>query len=285
MISIYPVSKTSSRFYSSPTLPLKWKGDFFKNHSNTLNFGIISINKKSRMWLTFLKKFWVLMTIIMLITQGCKSKQESTTQVENIPENNDQNTPSVAEEAKQADKKTILFFGNSLTAGYGLDEEQSFPALIQQRIDSLGLAYLVVNAGLSGETTSGGRNRIEWVLKQKVDIFVLELGANDVLRGLDLKATESNLKAILDKVKSKYPDVKLMLAGMQAPPNMGNDYTRQFAAIFPRLAKQYKAALIPFLLKDVAAIPALNLADGKHPNVEGQKIVRDNVWEVLVNII
>lgn len=237
------------------------------------------------MWLTFLKKFWVLMTIIMLITQGCKSKQESTTQVENIPENNDQNTPSVAEEAKQADKKTILFFGNSLTAGYGLDEEQSFPALIQQRIDSLGLAYLVVNAGLSGETTSGGRNRIEWVLKQKVDIFVLELGANDVLRGLDLKATESNLKAILDKVKSKYPDVKLMLAGMQAPPNMGNDYTRQFAAIFPRLAKQYKAALIPFLLKDVAAIPALNLADGKHPNVEGQKIVRDNVWEVLVNII
>jgi acyl-CoA thioesterase-1 len=192
--------------------------------------------------------------------QGCKSKQESSIQVDNKAENNDQNTPSVAEEAKQADKKTILFFGNSLTAGYGLDEEQSFPALIQQRIDSLGLAYLVVNAGLSGETTSGGLNRIEWVLKQKVDIFVLELGANDVLRGLDLKATESNLKAILDKVKSKYPDVKLMLAGMQAPPNMGNDYTRQFAAIFPRLAKQYNAALIPFLLKDVAAIPSLNLA-------------------------
>lgn len=216
---------------------------------------------------------------------GCKSKQESSVQVESKAENNDQNTPSVAEEAKQADKKTILFFGNSLTAGYGLDEEQSFPALIQQRIDSLGLPYLVVNAGLSGETTSGGLNRIEWVLKQKVDIFVLELGANDVLRGLDLKATESNLKAILDKVKSTYPDVKLMLAGMQAPPNMGNDYTRQFAAIFPRLAKQYNTALIPFLLKDVASIPSLNLADGKHPNVEGQKIVRDNVWEVLENLL
>ncbi len=238
-----------------------------------------------------LYKLQVLLIYLFLITtlgisiQGCKSKQESSIQVDIKAENNDQSTPSVAEEAKQADKKTILFFGNSLTAGYGLDEEQSFPALIQQRIDSLGLAYLVVNAGLSGETTSGGLNRIEWVLKQKVDIFVLELGANDVLRGLDLKATESNLKAILDKVKSTYPDVKLMLAGMQAPPNMGNDYTRQFAAIFPRLAKQYNAALIPFLLKDVAAIPALNLADGKHPNVEGQKIVRDNVWEVLEGVM
>jgi acyl-CoA thioesterase-1 len=238
-----------------------------------------------------LYKLQVLLIYLFLITtlgisiQGCKSKQESSIQVDIKAENNDQSTPSVAEEAKQADKKTILFFGNSLTAGYGLDEEQSFPALIQQRIDSLGLAYLVVNAGLSGETTSGGLNRIEWVLKQKVDIFVLELGANDVLRGLDLKATESNLKAILDKVKSKYPDVKLMLAGMQAPPNMGNDYTRQFAAIFPRLAKQYNAALIPFLLKDLAAIPALNLADGKHPNVEGQKIVRDNVWEVLEGVM
>ena len=118
-----------------------------------------------------------------------------------------------------------------------------------------------------------------------MDIFVLELGANDVLRGLDLKATEANLKAILDKVKSTYPDAKLVLAGMEAPPNMGNDYTRQFSAIFPRLAKQYNAALIPFLLEGVASIPSLNLADGKHPNVEGQKIVRDNVWEVLEGLV
>jgi acyl-CoA thioesterase-1 len=236
---------------------------------------------KDKLSLIFL--FFLLATGVTI--QGCKSKQESTAQVENNPENNDQNTPTVAEEAVQADKKTILFFGNSLTAGYGLDEEQSFPSLIQQRIDSLGLSYMVVNAGLSGETTSGGKNRIDWVLKQKVDIFVLELGANDVLRGLDLKATEDNLKAILDKVKSTYPDVKLILAGMQAPPNMGNDYTRQFAAIFPKLAKQYKAQLIPFLLEGVASIPSLNLADGKHPNVEGQKIVRDNVWEVLEGVM
>lgn len=236
---------------------------------------------KDKLSLIFL--FFLLATGVTI--QGCKSKQESTAQVENNPENNDQITPTVAENAVKTDKKTILFFGNSLTAGYGLDEEQSFPALIQQRIDSLGLPYMVVNAGLSGETTSGGKNRIDWVLKQKVDIFVLELGANDVLRGLDLKATEANLKAILDKVKSTYPDAKLVLAGMEAPPNMGNDYTRQFSAIFPRLAKQYNAALIPFLLEGVASIPSLNLADGKHPNVEGQKIVRDNVWEVLEGLV
>lgn len=223
--------------------------------------------------------------IVLFAFQGCKSKQESSPQVESANDNNDQIGVSVAQDTNQTDKKTILFFGNSLTAGYGLDESESFPSLIQNRIDSLGLPYMVVNAGLSGETTSGGKNRIEWVLKQKVDVFVLELGANDVLRGLDLKETEANLSAILDKVRSTYPDAKLVLAGMQAPPNMGNDYTRRFSNIFPRLAKEYNAGLIPFLLDGVASIPSLNLADGKHPNAEGQKIVRDNVWEVLEGVM
>ncbi len=231
------------------------------------------------------KFLYVFLTFTILLCQGCKSKQESTPQVENLSENTDQSLSGSHKDSIKTDTKQILFFGNSLTAGYGLDEEQSFPALIQQRIDSLGLLFTVINAGLSGETTSGGKNRIDWILKQKVDIFVLELGANDVLRGLDLKETESNLRDILNKVRTANPEVKLVLAGMEAPPNMGNDYTKRFAAIFPKLAREYNAALIPFLLQNVATIPSLNLADGKHPNAEGQYIVRENVWKVLKQVM
>ncbi|MGB4959969.1 MAG: arylesterase [Saprospiraceae bacterium] len=216
---------------------------------------------------------------------SCKGKQESAPQVEETDELSDQSTDGDFQKPTTADVSYILFFGNSLTAGYGLDENQSFPALIQQRLDSLHLPYKIINAGLSGETTSGGKNRIDWVLKQKVDIFVLELGANDVLRGLDLKETEANLRAIIDKVKAANPAVKIILAGMEAPPNMGNDYTKRFAAIYPKLAKEYKAELIPFLLKDVGGIPALNLSDGKHPNEDGQYIVRENVWKVLHKVL
>ena len=226
--------------------------------------------------------FWMILT---LLVPSCKPKQESVQQVDSGNENTYQTTQSTNTNEEKSDVKHILFFGNSLTAGYGLDENESFPALIQQRLDSLGLKYIAVNAGLSGETTSGGKNRIDWVLKQKVDIFFLELGANDVLRGLDLKETEANLRAILEKVKTSNPDVKLILAGMQAPPNMGNDYTKRFAGIYPKLAKEYQALLIPFLLENVATIPDLNLEDGKHPNAKGQYLVRENVWNVLKDIL
>jgi len=226
--------------------------------------------------------FWM---ILILLVPSCKPKQESVQQVDSGIENTYQTTKSTNTNEEKSDLKHILFFGNSLTAGYGLDENESFPALIQQRLDSLGLKYIAVNAGLSGETTSGGKNRIDWVLKQKVDIFFLELGANDVLRGLDLKETEANLRAILDKVKTSNPDVKLILAGMQAPPNMGNDYTKRFAGIYPKLAKEYQALLIPFLLENVATIPELNLGDGKHPNAKGQYLVRENVWKVLKKVL
>jgi acyl-CoA thioesterase I len=240
--------------------------------------------------LRFLKAYKPSYALTIILTLGllytsCKSKQESSQDVGHITQNSDQGDKEQPKSNLESDKKHILFFGNSLTAGYGLDEDQSFPSLIQQRLDSLQLPYIAVNAGLSGETTSGGKNRIDWVLKQKVDIFVLELGANDVLRGLDLKETESNLRAILDKVIASNPNVKIILAGMQAPPNMGNDYTRQFADIYPELAKEYKAALIPFLLEGVATIPSLNLEDGKHPNAAGQYLVRENVWQVLKNTL
>lgn len=182
-------------------------------------------------------------------------------------------------------EKVILFFGDSLTAGYGLELEEAFPALIQDRLDSLGLNYIVINSGLSGETTSGGRNRLDWVLNQKVDVFVLELGANDGLRGIPLTETRSNLQAMIDLVKEKNTDTQIVLAGMQIPPNMGPEYTSEFRKIFPELAEENQIALIPFLLEGVAGIPELNLEDGIHPTPKGHQIVRDNVWAVLQPVL
>jgi acyl-CoA thioesterase-1 len=182
-------------------------------------------------------------------------------------------------------KKVIVFFGNSLTAAYQLSPEQGFPALIQQKIDSLGLPYTCVNAGLSGETTADGANRIEWVLQQPMDIFVLELGGNDALRGLPIDASRKNLQTIVGKVKAARPDCKIVVAGMLAPPNLGATYTNAFRGMFSELAEKEGAALIPFLLEGVGGVPALNLEDGIHPNVEGQKIVAENVWSVLRPIL
>lgn len=178
-------------------------------------------------------------------------------------------------------QKTILFFGDSITAGLGVSPEQAFPALIQEKVDAGGLNYKIVNAGLSGETSAGGAARIDWVLRQKVDVFVLELGANDGLRGLEINQTIQNLQAIIDKVKAKYPDVKIVIAGMQMPPNMGQEYTRAFSKIFPDLAKKNNAALIPFVLEGVGGNPDLNQPDGIHPNIEGHQRVAENVWQVL----
>lgn len=181
--------------------------------------------------------------------------------------------------------KVILFFGNSLTAAYGLETEEGFPNRIQERIDSLGLDYTVINSGLSGETTSGGLNRLDWVLNQEVDIFVLELGANDGLRGIPLTETRANLQQMIDLVRSKNENTQIILAGMQIPPNMGAAYTTEFRNIFPDLAAKNDILLIPFLLEGVAGIPDLNLDDGIHPTAEGQKIVARNVWEVLAEVI
>ena len=177
--------------------------------------------------------------------------------------------------------KMILFYGDSLTAGYGLSTEDAFPAIVEEKLNKKGKPTKVVNAGLSGETSAGGLNRLDWVLKQPIDVFVLELGANDGLRGLPLDQTQKNLQAIIDKVKTKYPKAKIVIAGMLVPPNMGPDYTASFRKIFPELAKKNKATLIPFLLQDVAGNEKLNIADGIHPNVEGHKIVADNVLKVI----
>ncbi|MDT0647797.1 arylesterase [Zunongwangia sp. F260] len=198
---------------------------------------------------------------------------------------NEAGEETTSENNAEKETKTILFFGNSLTAGMGLDPDEAFPALIQQKIDSLGLDYEVVNAGLSGETTAAGRNRIDWVLNQNVDVFILELGANDGLRGVPLEETRKNLQAIIDTVKEENPDTEIILAGMQIPPNLGQDYGAGFRTIFPELAEENNVKLIPFLLDNVAGIPELNQQDGIHPTAEGQKIMAQNVWEVLEPIV
>lgn len=177
---------------------------------------------------------------------------------------------------------TILFFGDSLTAGYGLDDPMStaYPARIQEKLESQGLPYRVINAGLSGETSAGGLRRIDWVLRQPVAVFVLELGANDGLRGLSIPAVRENLGRILDKVRAKNPDAKLVIAGMQMPTSMGS-YADDYEQIFPELAEAYNATLIPFLLDGVGGVPELNLPDGIHPTEEGHAIVADTVWTHL----
>ena len=188
--------------------------------------------------------------------------------------------------AKVNSKKTILCFGDSITAGYGLDDiNDAFPAVLQSTIDSLGLAYVVVNSGLSGETTAGGRSRIQWVLNQDIDVFLLELGANDGLRGVSLTETRANLQAIIDVVHAKNPKTTIVLAGMELPPNMGKEYTTEFRSIFSDLATKNDLAFIPFILKDVGGIAELNQPDGIHPTVEGHKIVASTVWEVLETVI
>ncbi len=177
--------------------------------------------------------------------------------------------------------KTILFFGNSLTAGYGIDPEESFAGRIQTRLDSLKKEFRVINGGLSGETTAGGLSRLDWFLEEEPYLFVLELGGNDGLRGIALTETKKNLLAIIDKVQAKYPNTKIILAGMQIPPNMGQEYTEEFKAIYPAVAKEKNIELIPFLLEGVAGNPDLNLPDGIHPTAEGHRLVMETLWPYI----
>ena len=181
-----------------------------------------------------------------------------------------------------ADRRpVVLFVGTSLTAGYGLDPDEAFPALVQRKIDASRLVYRVVNAGVSGESSAGARRRIDWLLRQPVSVLVLETGANDGLRGQDPSATRDNVQAILDATRRLTPAPKLVLVAMEALPNYGEPYRRAFRAIYPELARKNGARLVPFLLADVAGEQRLNQADGIHPNAEGEKLVAENIWKVL----
>ena len=190
-----------------------------------------------------------------------------------------------AHAANSADRKTIVVLGDSLAAGYGLDPDEAFPALLQKKIDAEGWNYTVINAGLSGDTTAGGLRRIDWLLKRRIDVLVLELGGNDGLRGIPVSATKTNLQAIIDQTKQKYPAVQIVVVGMQMPPNMGEAYTREFRDVFPELAARNHAALVPFLLEGVGGNPDLNQPDHIHPTAEGHKIVAENVWKTLKPVL
>ena len=223
--------------------------------------------------MTFTKSV-ALLFIAFLILTGCKRSEPTGAKPQTVNKEQTVQTPVQT-------KKSILFFGNSLTAGYGVEPEQAFPSLIQEKLDSLGLPYKVINAGLSGETSASGVNRIEWVLREPIEVMILELGGNDGLRGVDPNETKSNLQKIVDLAQKKYPDIQIIIAGMEAPPNMGSKYITAFRSVFKELAENNNLLLVPFLLEGVGGEPELNLPDGIHPNPEGHMIVAANVWEVL----
>lgn len=178
----------------------------------------------------------------------------------------------------------IVFLGDSLTAGYGLENPlaEAYPALIQEKLQAAGLPHRVVNAGISGDTTAGGLRRLNWILRQPVDVLVIALGGNDGLRGVDPAVTRANLQGIIDRAREKYPEVRLVLAGMQMPTNMNENFTRAYREIFPAVAKANRITLIPFLLEGVGADPALNQADLIHPTAEGQRRIAANIWPWLL---
>ena len=185
--------------------------------------------------------------------------------------------------APKVELRTIIFFGDSLTAGYGLENPaaEAFPGVIQQKISAAHFAWRTINAGLSGETTAGGLRRVDWILRQPADIFVLALGGNDGLRGIDPAVSRLNLQGIIDKVRTNYPPAKIVLAGMQMPANLGPDYTSAFAAMYPELAEKNHAALVPFLLEGVGLVPELNQRDGIHPTAAGHALVAETIWKTL----
>jgi acyl-CoA thioesterase I len=183
--------------------------------------------------------------------------------------------------AENGTPKNVLILGDSLAAGYGIQREEAFPALLQKKIEAAKLPYRIVNGGVSGDTTAGGLRRIDWMLKQPVDVLIVELGGNDGLRGIPPAETKKNLQGIIDKAKQKYPQVRVVVAGMQMPPNMGEDYTKAFAEVFPSVAQANKAILIPFLLEGVGGKADLNQPDGIHPTPKGHEVVAENVWKVL----
>jgi acyl-CoA thioesterase-1 len=179
----------------------------------------------------------------------------------------------------------IVFLGTSLTAGLGLDPDQAFPALIQRKLDAEGLRFEAVNAGVSGETSAGARRRIEWLLRQPVAVVVIETGANDGLRGLEVDSLRSNIQAIIDEARRQSPKPAIVLVGMRAPPNLGSNYSRRFEKVFPELARENDLPLVPFLLEGVAGRPSLNQSDMIHPTADGQRRMAETVWAVLEPVL
>jgi acyl-CoA thioesterase-1 len=191
----------------------------------------------------------------------------------------------VAAIAATGKKGHIVVLGDSLTAGYGIDPKLSYPALLQQEIDRAGLSFEVVNAGVSGDTTSGGLRRVDWVLGKGADVLIVSLGGNDGLRGVPPQQMEANLRGIIERARKKAPGVVVVIAGMEMPASMGREYAQQFASVFPRVATETKSELVPYLLEGVGGVSSLNQPDLIHPTAEGQKLIARNVWSILRKVL
>ena len=190
-----------------------------------------------------------------------------------------------APSALAAARNTVVVLGDSIAAGYGVEPAQAYPALLQEKIDAAGLPFTIVNAGVSGDTTADGLGRVDWLLQRRTDVLIVELGGNDGLRGIPVGTIESNLQAIIDHARKKYPEIKIVIAGMRMPANLGPDYVDAFAKVFPEIARRNRAALVPFLLEGVGGDASLNQPDGIHPTPAGHKIVAENVWKVLKPVL
>ncbi|MBO6577403.1 MAG: arylesterase [Rhodothermales bacterium] len=224
-----------------------------------------------------------LLAVVVLLTAACGSQAG-----ENAPPEGSAASPTPTPRAQVAENSSgprVLFFGDSITAGFGLREDQAFPALLDNRLDSLGIEAELVNAGLSGETTAAGLRRIDWVLQNHVDVLVLGLGGNDALRGVDLSSTRENLQGIVDKTRASNPEAVVVVAGMMIPPNFGPDYAREFAELFPELAQNNDAILIPFILDGVGGFDEYMLPDQIHPNEAGHRKVADLVEPYLLEAL
>jgi acyl-CoA thioesterase-1 len=234
--------------------------------------------------------YWLVLAASVAVSGACTSETEVEPARDSTPVVAKSETPSATASTRtdsangaggRTDRPTILFVGTSLTAGLGLDPARAYPALIGRRIDSLGLNYQVINAGVSGQTSAGTLRSIDWLMRQPVDAVVLETGANDGLRALSVDSMRANIQAMIDRIRAAHPSARIYVVGMEAPPNLGPSYTAAFRAVFPELAARNGATLIPFLLDGVAGVDSLNQSDGIHPNEKGAVIVAENVWRVL----
>jgi acyl-CoA thioesterase I len=222
---------------------------------------LVGMNVK-KPFCSFLRRWLCLFACSLLVAASAQPATNTTEKTESAP-------------------KTIVVLGDSIAAGLGVDPSEAYPALLQEKIRSAGLNFTIVNAGVSGDTTADGLNRINWLLRRPIDVLILELGGNDGLRGFPVSTIATNLQAIIDRVKQKYPHAQIVIAGMRMPPNLGEAYTTAYKDIFPALAKQNHAALVPFLLEGVGGKPELNQPDHIHPTAAGHRIVAENVWKVL----
>jgi len=236
------------------------------------------------------RRLYLLLLAGVLLVGGCGQNRSNSSASNPAPDTPSSSTRSAdtdtSRDPSSGDGLRVLVLGNSIAAGLGVSSLDAFPALLQQRVDSLGWNVTVRNAGVSGETTAGGRSRIGWLLNEEVEVLVLELGGNDGLRGVDLSSTRQNLTAIIDTTLATYPESRVLLAGMRIPPNLGREYTEQFRKLYPAVAEQYdRVTLIPFVLQDVARVDSLMQDDGIHPTAAGHRVVARNVWTKLRPIL